>query len=123
MNYDGIIQKYKGTDEIEFVKVTKRSRIDGHWKVREIETNRGTMYIVESDVANSADDVLGIIGKSGGSASSLFEVKSQISNFENSDVYKHSMDKKTPDDWDNLKKFANDVFASNNKYFTFLAGV
>ena len=122
MNFDSVIKKYKGTDDIKFIKQLKHSTLYGNWEIREIETSIGVMYIVETYVANNYGEILGKIGEAGGMASFLYEVKEQISNFENSDVFKHSKNKQQPMDWENLKKYANDSLASKNYYFTFLAG-
>lgn len=123
MNFDSVIKKYKGTEDIKFIKQIKHSTLSGNWEIREIETNIGTMYIVETDSAMNYGDVLGKIDEAGGGAGFLYEVKSVIDKYENSDVFKHSTNKQQPQDWDNLKKYANDSLASKNYYFTFLAGV
>ena len=122
MNFDSVINKYKNTENIKFIKQIKHTTLYGNWEIRQIETNDGIMYVVETDNANNYGEVLAKIGEAGFSAGFLYEVKEQIDNFENSDVFKHSTNKQKPEDWDNLKRFANDSLASKNYYFTFLAG-
>ena len=121
MNFNSVINKYKNTENIKFIKQVKHVTLYGNWEIRQIETNNGLMYVVETDSANNYGDVLTKIAEAGFSAGFLYEVKAQIDNFENSDVFKHSTNKQRPVDWDNLKRFANDSLASKNHYFAFLA--